>query len=53
MPEEGIPATNQRDPECGNGPKFRTQDHRSTDEYWDRVFRTNSQGVFKSMRAEL
>ena len=27
--------------------------HEATDEYWDRVFRTNSTGVFKSMRAEL
>lgn len=27
--------------------------HEATDEYWDRVFRTNSAGVFKSMRAEL
>lgn len=27
--------------------------HEATDEYWDRVFQTNSAGVFKSMRAEL
>ncbi len=27
--------------------------HEATDEYWDRVFRTNSTGVFNSMRAEL
>lgn len=27
--------------------------HEATDEYWDRVFRTNAGGVFRSMRAEL
>lgn len=27
--------------------------HEATDEYWDRVFRTNAAGVFRSMRAEL
>jgi len=27
--------------------------HEATDEYWDRVFATNSDGVFRSMRAEL
>lgn len=27
--------------------------HEATDEYWDRVFHTNSGGVFRSMRAEL
>ncbi len=27
--------------------------HEATDEYWERVFHTNSSGVFRSMRAEL
>jgi NAD(P)-dependent dehydrogenase (short-subunit alcohol dehydrogenase family) len=27
--------------------------HEATDDYWERVFRTNSGGVFRSMRAEL
>lgn len=27
--------------------------HEATDEYWDRVFHTNSGGVFRSMRSEL
>ncbi len=27
--------------------------HEATDEYWERVFRTNSGGVFRSMRSEL
>ena len=27
--------------------------HEATDDYWDKVFRTNSGGVFRSMRAEL
>lgn len=27
--------------------------HEASDEYWDRVFRTNAAGVFRSLRAEL
>ena len=27
--------------------------HEATDDYWERVFRTNAGGVFRSMRAEL
>lgn len=27
--------------------------HQATDEYWDNVFRTNTAGMFRSMRAEL